>query len=579
MADLDLLSDAYFPGAVVTARGVLQELNGGAGKRILESNPDLLTCILELLSDGVTQSDFYWNSHDQGWISVSMTCSDDAAGVRRATVELNLDPPPFGITLRELDVLTLVADGLSNPEIAAHLHTSVRTIATHIEHLLSKTNRPNRAALAVTAIELGLVRRPAPGRPVPRAPGSLAGHAVDHSRRGRGAGKRPFIIGSAFPLQGPAGADGHEMKNGSALAIAELNARGGIAGRPIRQIVLDLDIFSPESAEETFRELVKAEVDALTSGYLFVEDAARNIITRYGAPYLHAMTSEHQAQLVREQLPGASHIFQVCPTEAQYGVKFIDFLDELVERQAWHPPNRLLAVIETPLPSGEMLNRGTFDRAEASRWSIERCDLVPPIGADWQTVVDGVRRLRPAAIMITHFLPSELARFQRAFVAAATPSLIYAVYTPSVPQFLETAGAAAEGLVWSTASGTYHDSLGREFSGRYMRAYSCLPGGSHAGIAYDEVYLLAHAWATVENPRDFSAVASALRGTIYRGVNGAYSLGGDDQTALPYPDVTPDPSLGQAHLVLQVQSGVHRILSPVPYAEAKFQLPPWLLSN
>ena len=45
-----------------------------------------------------------------------------------------------------------------------------------------------------------------------------------------------------------------------------------------------------------------------------------------------------------------------------------------------------------------------------------------------------------------------------------------------------------------------------------------------------------------------------------------------EQAAL-VPDVTRDPSLGQAHLVFQVQNGTHRIISPQPYAESSFRAP------
>ena len=51
----------------------------------------------------------------------------------------------------------------------------------------------------------------------------------------------------------------------------------------------------------------------------------------------------------------------------------------------------------------------------------------------------------PAAIMITQFLPGELAGFQRAFVAHPTDALIYAVYSPSIPQFLDYAGPGSRG--------------------------------------------------------------------------------------------------------------------------------------
>ena len=141
---------------------------------------------------------------------------------------------------------------------------------------------------------------------------------------------------------------------------------------------------------------------------------------------------------------------------------------------------------------------------------------------------------------------------------------------------MQLSAGAAEGLIWSTVSGTYGDSLGRGFLQRYHRAFGRPPGRSHAGIAYDEIHLLAQAWARVENPRSFSEVAKQLRASTYRGVNGSYFLDNVDQSGLGYPDATLDPSLGQAHLIFQVQGGQHRILSPSPYHESSFVLPPWV---
>lgn len=54
----------------------------------------------------------------------------------------------FGVTSREMDVLTLLADGHSNAEIATRLVLSVRTVETHVANLLAKTGTIARAALA-----------------------------------------------------------------------------------------------------------------------------------------------------------------------------------------------------------------------------------------------------------------------------------------------------------------------------------------------------------------------------------------------------------------------------------------------
>lgn len=53
----------------------------------------------------------------------------------------------LGVTSREVDVLRLVADGLTNAEIAARLFLSRRTVETHVAHLLTKTGARDRASL------------------------------------------------------------------------------------------------------------------------------------------------------------------------------------------------------------------------------------------------------------------------------------------------------------------------------------------------------------------------------------------------------------------------------------------------
>ncbi|MFE2060872.1 response regulator [Streptomyces sp. NPDC059467] len=63
---------------------------------------------------------------------------------------------PTGITKREREVLVLVAEGLSNSEIARHLHITHGTAKTHVGHLLTKLGARDRVQLVVLAHRTGL---------------------------------------------------------------------------------------------------------------------------------------------------------------------------------------------------------------------------------------------------------------------------------------------------------------------------------------------------------------------------------------------------------------------------------------
>jgi DNA-binding NarL/FixJ family response regulator len=58
-----------------------------------------------------------------------------------------------GLSEREIQVLRLVAEGCSNPQIAKRLYISRRTAEHHVQHIYSKIGVSSRAAAALFALE------------------------------------------------------------------------------------------------------------------------------------------------------------------------------------------------------------------------------------------------------------------------------------------------------------------------------------------------------------------------------------------------------------------------------------------
>ncbi|MEV1080391.1 response regulator transcription factor [Streptomyces sp. NPDC050211] len=103
--------------------------------------------------------------------AVRSVLSGDAGlspSIQRRLLERLSDPeppmapavPPDGLTARETEVLELIAEGLSNPEIAKKLHVSTATIKTHVNNIFTKARIKDRAQAVRYAFAKGLVRPP-----------------------------------------------------------------------------------------------------------------------------------------------------------------------------------------------------------------------------------------------------------------------------------------------------------------------------------------------------------------------------------------------------------------------------------
>jgi branched-chain amino acid transport system substrate-binding protein len=406
------------------------------------------------------------------------------------------------------------------------------------------------------------------------AGGLLIGGSSDSetSTGGRGA---PLKVGALVPVTGYAAADGREMLRGLKLGVADVNRNGGVGGRPLELSLLDAKDQTPEIMTSSMRKFVTDRVAAVFSPYITYTNVETPIVGRAGTPTFHVNTFQGNVDFAVEK--GFKNIFQTCPSEIWYAQGFLDVMTGLVKAGKFTPRDKTVAIVSSNDAYSISISRAFRRSVQKFGWRVVQFDTYTVPQNEWGAVLTRIRKNDPDVVFHSDYLVGDEASFIKQFAQAPTRSVVYQQYAPSVPEYLELAGAAADGVLWATASGTItDDDLGKRFVGLYRDAYDAEPGVSIAGLEYDAVRLWALAAGIASDPMAFDEVGDNVRTMVVRGVNGGYKLGPDQQVNMPYPAFTKDPSLGAPLLTFQIQDGKQVRVSPDPYANGEFQPPSWL---
>jgi branched-chain amino acid transport system substrate-binding protein len=382
-------------------------------------------------------------------------------------------------------------------------------------------------------------------------------------------------VGINLPFTGADAADAANIRDGALMAVEEINAQGGVLGNKLELAVADVAEVAPEKFINGARKLVQQDrVAALFGGYSSSTQAEFATIAQGRAPFFHANTLQADVDAVKDA--GYTNIFQTDPTEIWYGPGFLSLAQSWIDADVWQPLNRSVAIITTTDPYSTSISESVRASATEAGWTVSLYEQVTAPLADWGPTLAKIRANPPGLIFHADYIPGDLASFTKQFRSSPTPSLLFEQYGPSVPEYLELTGDAANGVLWSTVIGTIPDERGTAFMERYRQKFGAEAGLSQAGAQYDAVHLWAIAARQAGDPYDFDAVCAAVLGLTHRGVSGAYTFSAGELVAKQYPDEVGDPSLGMAHQTYQIQDEEHVLIAPAPYVRGEFQLPPWL---
>ncbi len=392
---------------------------------------------------------------------------------------------------------------------------------------------------------------------------------------GKGGDTSEIKIGSVSPVSGAYSGDGQEMMRGQQMAVDEINANGGIAGRKLKLVVGDVSDLSPENYVQVAQRLVNQQkVAAIFSGYTTNDSSEYSIYADAGIPVFHLNTLQANVDYVTKNK--ITNIYEGCPTEVWYGKGFVPLMQDWIKQGHWKPSSNTAAIITSNDPYSISIAQAFKKAVEAIGWTVSTYDEVTAPYADWGPQLSKIRSSPPGLIYMTDYIPGDLASFAKQFATAPTQSLLYQQYGPSIPEYLQLAGTAGHGVVWSTTIGTLPDDLGKKFLAAYKAKFNAEAGLSQAGGEYDMVHLWAQTVGLAGDPYDWKLINTLLKNVRYRGVSGAYKWISNTELAVaPYPDLVDDPSLGMPHVTYQIQGGKQVPVYPPPYASGTLQNPPW----
>ena len=405
--------------------------------------------------------------------------------------------------------------------------------------------------------------------------GLAAAATLVGSNKARSA--EPVVIGTAASLTGQLAADGIDFKQGAEMAVADLNALGGICGRPVVHVAEDAKEGGPQNNVAATRALIdRHHVNAICNGYVAAGGAEYDVIADATVIHVNGETYETCAKIVRSNPERYYNIFSDS-TEVWYGSGLLIFLKDLMDKGKFKPYNNKVALITGNYPYSISIAQGIRDNAAKYGWEVSLYEeVVPPI-AEWGPTLAKIRANPPGLIANCHFFPQDLAQFGLQFAQNPTPSLVYMQYGPSIPEFINLAKDTANGIIWATLIATLPGDFGLNFEDRYKKRYGAAAGFRNGGQTYDTVMIYARAAAIAGNVEDTKKIARVLKHElIHRGVCGSWRFLTDDQCCRPYPDFTDDPSLGLPHHFYQIQNQQQVMVAPRPYVTGEFRTPSWI---
>lgn len=328
--------------------------------------------------------------------------------------------------------------------------------------------------------------------------------------------KAPIKIGAPIPVTGWYAADGLNMKDGTTMAIEEINAAGGLLGRKLELDVFDIEDMVPEKVIAAADTLVmRDKVSVSVSGYAGV-GADVEAFGKYPPVFLHGDGSIESVKLVREN-PQYSHVFQLSGIERDWGTMLFNMLEKLPFKY----PNKKLAALAVEFEWDQNVVKAAKERAKQKGWEIVVDETFPYGVREWTPYLTKLRDANPAIVIWSDADVSDAKSFVDQFIANPSNSVVDIGWVLGLPQYAEIATPSQDGVFGWSGVAPLPNAEGKAWEARFEKRFGRKPGNI-AASTYDGVMLWANAVKAVKSADDHDAIARYIEKNPYKGIVGTY---------------------------------------------------------
>jgi branched-chain amino acid transport system substrate-binding protein len=374
---------------------------------------------------------------------------------------------------------------------------------------------------------------------------------------GKGESDKGFHIGVITSLTGSTAAFGQAHKNGYAIALAEVNAKGGVLGKPV---VLDYydDQSKPDQAVQGVSKLVDQNHVSIILG-AYSSENTRAIVPVVTQKQVVLLMPTATADNVMET--GSPWVFRICAGSGAYATTTLDFLQH-------NGSPKTIAVVYENTNFGQSNEKSMLDAAKSAGLDVVDTEAYQASSPDYKALLQRVKTKNPEVIYFASYLLDASTLMRQSEQVGLNPKY----YTSAGTGFAAAEFATADKGAGKNAEYTFSVSQwlptakwngSKEFDEQFLKNTGAHPA-YHAMEAYAALITAA---AVINNAK--SADAPAIRDAL-RQIN---------LPDTPFGPVKFDAKGQNQHpvLITQVLGGQYKVVWPPDAAEAKpvIPAPPW----